>query len=240
MIGRATQVVDCRESMGLAKGGGLAQRGTLSEASRPDVIAIAMSPGRRHITKPVCEITYGLRREGVQTSVLVLESGAGVPESFPQASRGFGPTFGLTPKEVEQIERHKIAVIHLGNIRSHVVYKAKDILALADVPAVVVCQSPVDFEDFAKVGVKTRLVMPPRNKIETKGTVVDIVYGVTRGATCQRQKLNTLAKVLNHHLAEMEEKEEEKKVAEAEAKAGSKKKPKRKVETGGGMDTFFM
>jgi len=57
MIGRATQVVDCRESMGLAKGGGLAQRGTLSEATRPDVIAIAMSPGRRHITKPVCEMT---------------------------------------------------------------------------------------------------------------------------------------------------------------------------------------
>ena len=61
MIGRTTQVVDCRESMGLAKGGGLAQRGTLSEATKPDVIAIAMSPGRRHITKPVCEMTYGLR-----------------------------------------------------------------------------------------------------------------------------------------------------------------------------------
>ena len=64
MIGRATQVVDCRESMGLAKGGGLAQRGTLSEATKPDVIAIAMSPGRRHITKPVCEMTYGLRTGG--------------------------------------------------------------------------------------------------------------------------------------------------------------------------------
>lgn len=236
MIGRATQVVDCRESMGLAKGGGLAQRGTLSEASQPDVIAIAMSPGRRHITKPVCEVTYGLRREGIQTSVLVLNAGAGVPETFPQASRGFGPTFGLTLKETEQIERHKIAVIHLGNIRSHVVYKAKEILALAEVPAVVVCQSPVDFEDFAKVGVKTRLVMPTRNKTETKGSVIDIVYGVTRGATCQREKLNRLAKVLNHHLAEMERKEQHNKMAKTGPEA--EKKTEKKAETG--MNTFFM
>lgn len=209
MIGRQTQVVDCRESMGLAKGGGLAQRGTLSEAARPDVIAIAMSPGRRHITKPVCEITYGLRREGIQTSVLVLEAGTGVPESFPQASRGYGPTFGLTPKEIEQIQRHKIAVIHLGNVKSHVIYKTRDILAFVDIPAVVVSQCPVDFEDFAKEGVKTRVVMPPKSKQVTRGTVVDIVTGVTRGATCGRSKLNTLAKVLNRHLAEMESKRSE-------------------------------
>lgn len=203
MIGRQTQVVDCRESMGLAKGGGLAQRGTLSEAARPDVIAIAMSPGRRHITKPVCEITYGLRREGIQTSVLVLDAGTGVPESFPQSSRGYGPTFGLSPTEIEQIARHKIAVIHLGNIKSHVIYKTRDILALVDIPAVVVSQCPVDFEDFAKEGVKTRLVMPPKKNLVTVGTVVDIVTGVTRGATCGRVKLNTLAKVLNKHLASM-------------------------------------
>jgi len=220
MIGRTTQVVDCRESMGLAKGGGLAQRGTLSEASRPDVIAIAMSPGRRHITKPVCEITYGLRREGIQTSVLVLVAGSGVPDSFPQASKGFGPTFGLTPREVEQIKRHKIAVIHLGNVRSHVVYKAKEILALVDIPAVVVCQCPVDFEDFAKAGVKTRLVMPSGNKVETKGTVVDIVYGITRGATCTRANLNQLTKVLNRHLTMMEARLEETITKEKKKKTG--------------------
>jgi methyl-coenzyme M reductase subunit C len=235
MIGRTTQVVDCRESMGLAKGGGLAQRGTLSEASRPDVIAIAMSPGRRHITKPVCEITYGLRREGIQTSVLVLEAGAGVPESFPQASRAFGPTFGLTPKEIEQIERHKIAVIHLGNIRSHVVHKTKEVLAMAEVPAVVVAQCPVDFEDFAKEGVKTRLVKPVRKNTETLGTVVDIVSGVTRGATCQRAKLNQIAKVLNRHLAEMEAEEKRKEKEEAEPKL---KKPKAVAEAGVG--TYFI
>jgi methyl-coenzyme M reductase subunit C len=203
MIGRETQVVDCRESMGLAKGGGLAQRGTLSEATKPDVIAIAMSPGRRHITKPVCEMTYGLRREGIQTSVLVLEAGTGVPESFPQSSRGYGPTFGMNEREIEQIARHKIAVIHLGNVRSHAIYKAKEVLALVDIPAVVVAQCPIDFEDFAKEGIKTRLVMPARQNIQTKGTVVDIVTGITRGATCTRIKLNTLAKVLNRHLAEI-------------------------------------
>lgn len=218
MIGRATQVVDCRESMGLAKGGGLAQRGTLSEATRPDVIAIAMSPGRRHITKPVCEMTYGLRREGIQTSVLVLESGTGVPESFPMASRGYGPTFGISEKEIEQIARHKIAVLHLGNVKSHVIHKAKEVLSLVDIPAVVVAQCPMDFEDFAREGIKTRLVKPPRQKTLTKGEVVDIVTGVTRGATCTRVKLNTLAKVLNKDLAEISTREALEK-AKADAKA---------------------
>lgn len=207
MIGRTTQVVDCRESMGLAKGGGLAQRGTLSEATKPDVIAIAMSPGRRHITKPVCEMTYGLRREGIQTSVLVLEGGTGVPDSFPQGSRGYGPTFGLSEKEVEQIARHKIAVFHMGNVRSHVVFKAKEILSQVDIPAVVVAQCPMDLEDFAKEGVKTRLVKPSRQKTETMGEVVDLVTGITRGATCNRVKLNQLAKVLNKHLAEISDRE---------------------------------
>ena len=217
MIGRATQVVDCRESMGLAKGGGLAQRGTLSEATKPDVIAIAMSPGRRHITKPVCEMTYGLRREGIQTSVLVLEAGTGVPDSFPQASRGYGPTFGLNERELDQIARHKIAVLHLGNVRSHVIFKTKEVLSQVNIPVVVVAQCPMDMEDFAREGIKTSAVKPPYQKTETKGEVVDIVTGITRGATCTRVKLNTLAKVLNKHLAEINARE----AAEA---AGKKKK----------------
>ena len=211
-------MVDCLESMGLAKGGGLAQRGTLSEATKPDVIAIAMSPGRRHITKPVCEMTYGLRREGIQTSVLVLEAGTGVPESFPQGSRGYGPTFGLSEKEIEQVARHKIAVLHLGNERSHVIHKAKEVLAQVDIPVVVVAQCPMDMEDFAREGIKTATVKPPRQKIETKGEVVDIVTGITRGATCTRVKLNTLAKVLNKHLARINAREA------LEAEAARKKK----------------
>ncbi len=202
-------MVDCRESMGLAKGGGLAQRGTLSEATKPDVIAIAMSPGRRHITKPVCEMTYGLRREGIQTSVLVLEAGTGLPESFPQASRGYGPTFGLNERELQQIARHKIAVLHLGNVRSHVIHKTKEVLSQVDIPVVVVAQCPIDMEDFAKEGIKTRTVKPAHQKLETKGEVVDIVTGITRGATCTRVKLNTLAKVLNKHLAEINTREAE-------------------------------
>ena len=199
--------MDCRESMGLAKGGGLAQRGTLSEATKPDVIAIAMSPGRRHITKPVCEMTYGLRREGIQTSVLVLEAGTGLPDSFPQASRGYGPTFGVNEREMEQIARHKIAVFHLGNVRSHVISKAKEILSQVDIPAVVVAQCPMDMEDFAREGIKTRSVRPTHQKTETTGEVVDIVTGITRGTTCTRVKLNTLAKVLNKHLAEINARE---------------------------------
>jgi len=220
MIGRATQVVDCRESMGLAKGGGLAQRGTLSEATKPDVIAIAMSPGRRHITKPVCEITYGLRREGIQTSVLVLEAGTGVPESFPHASRGYGPTFGRNEREIEQIARHKIAVLHLGNVRSHVIHKTKEVLSQVKIPAVVVAQCPMDMEDFAREGIKTRTVKPPHQKTQTRGEVVDIVTGVTRGATCTRVKLNALAKVLNKHLVEIYDREAQ------EARQAAKKKKK--------------
>ena len=43
-IGRVTQVVDCREAMGMGKGGGIAQRGTISECRYPDVIVVGMSP----------------------------------------------------------------------------------------------------------------------------------------------------------------------------------------------------
>src|SRR3989304_9125280 len=101
MFGRDTQLVDCREAMGLGRGGGIAQRETISEAPRPDVVAIAMTPGRRHITKPVCEITYGLRREGIQVSVLVLEAGAGISMDEGGAcarATGYGPKVWVTAK----------------------------------------------------------------------------------------------------------------------------------------------
>lgn len=198
MIGRNTQFIDCRESMGLGRGGGLAQRGTLSEAGSPDVIAIGMSPGRRHITKPVCEIGYGLRREGIQVSVLVLEAGSGIPQD--EAFKGYGPRFGLNYKEIEQIARHKLALIHLGNIDQHVVHKTRMILSHVDIPTVIACQNPVDFEDFAKIGVKTRLVMPKPENIMTKGTVVEIVSGITRGETCSRDNLNKLVKDIRKYI----------------------------------------
>lgn len=203
MIGRETQLVDCREAMGLGRGGGIAQRGTLSEAARPDVVAIAMTPGRRHITKPVCEITYGLRREGIQVSVLVLEAGAGIPMDEVGASataKGYGPKFGLSAKEIEQIARHKLVLIHMGNVNSHIVLKTKKILKYVNIPAVIACEYPIDFEDFAKAGIRTKFVKP-RNP-ETEGTVVAIVSGITRGETCSRGNLNELAKVIRYELSQ--------------------------------------
>ncbi len=191
-VGRVTQVVDCRESMGMGKGGGLAQRGTISECRYPDVIVVGMSPGRRHVTKPVCDITCGLRREGIEFSVstLVLNAGSGVPPDAPRvAGSVLGAYFGLDPREIEQIEQHKLAILHLGNVRSHVVHKARFILEHCSVKAVVVSQAPVDYEDLAKEGVKTSVVMPPPDKVRTKGTVVSIVSGVTRGQTPAREKL---------------------------------------------------
>jgi len=191
-IGRVTQVVDCREAMGLGKGGGLAQVGTISECRYPDVIVVGMSPGRRHVTKPVCDITSGLRQQGVEYSIstLVLRAGSGVPPDAPKIGGGvIGAYFGLTPKEIAQIERHKVAILHHGNIRSHVVHKVRYILSACDIRAVVVSQEPVDYEDFAKEGVKTALVMPPEDRIVTKGTVAAIVSGVTRGQTPTREKM---------------------------------------------------
>jgi len=191
-MGRVTQVVDCREAMGMGKGGGIAQRGTISECRYPDVIVVGMSPGRRHVTKPVCDITSALRQQGIEYSVstLVLNAGSGVPPDAPNIAGGvLGAYFGLTEKEIAQIEKHRIAILHHGNVRSHVVHKVRFILQACDIRAIVVSQSPVDFEDFAKEGVKTALVMPPPDKIRTRGTVMAIVSGVTRGQTPTREKM---------------------------------------------------
>jgi len=176
----------------MGKGGGIAQRGTISECRYPDVIVVGMSPGRRHVTKPVCDITSGLRQQGVEYSIstLVLNAGSGVPPDAPKIGGSvLGAYFGLTPKEIVQIEKHKIAILHHGNVRSHVVHKVRFILQACDVKAIVVSQSPVDYEDFAKEGVKTAVVMPPQDKIRTKGTVMSIVSGVTRGQTPTREKM---------------------------------------------------
>ena len=191
-IGRVTQVVDCREAMGMGKGGGIAQRGTISECRYPDVIVVGMSPGRRHVTKPVCDITSALRQHGAEYSIstLVLTAGSGVPPDARNIGGGvLGAYFGLTEKEIRQIEKHKVAILHHGNVRSHVVHKVRYILQACDIKAVVVSQAPVDFEDFAKVGVKTAVVMPPAEKIRTKGTVMAIISGVTRGQTPNREKM---------------------------------------------------
>ena len=192
-IGRHLSFVECRDSQGLGIGGGLAQRATISESGK-DVCVIAMGPGRRHITKPVCEITYALREVGINASVLVVNSGSGVPTDAPDVTTG--SRFGLEPIEVDRIRQYKVALIHLGNVRNHIVYKARLILRNVDIPAVVVAQCPVDFEDFAAIGVKTRDVMPAKEDIGTMGTIEDIVTGVVRGVTCPQEKLDEIASKL--------------------------------------------
>jgi len=191
-IGRVTQIVDCRESAGMGKGGALAQRGTISECRYPDVIIVGMSPGRRHVTKPVCNITSALRAQGVEYSIstLILNAGSGIPPDAPKSTgRVLGAYFGLNEKEIAQINRHKVAVLHHGNVRSHVVAKARSILKDCDIPAVVVCQVPIDYEDFAREGVKTAFVMPQEQHIQTRGMVMAIVSGITRGQTPSREKI---------------------------------------------------
>jgi len=176
----------------MGKGGGIAQRGTISECRYPDVIVVGMSPGRRHVTKPVCDITSALRREGSEFSVstLVLNSGSGVPDDAPAIGGAvIGAYFGLNPREIQQIEQHRVAILHHGNVRSHVVHKVRKILESCNVQAVVVSQAPIDYEDLAKAGVKTAFVMPPPDKVKTRGTVMAIVSGVTRGQTPTRENI---------------------------------------------------
>ena len=200
-LGRVTQIIDCRESMGMGKGGGLAQRGTISECRRPDVIIVGMSPGRRHVTKPVCDITSALRRVGVEFSVstMVLNAGSGIPaDDVSIAGSVLGAHFGVNEKETAQIEQHKVAVLHHGNVRSHVVEKVRKILSQCNIDAVVVSQAPIDYEDLAKVGVKTAYVLPQEKDIRTKGRVVANITGVTRGQTPPREKLaEVISAVMN-------------------------------------------
>ena len=194
-IGRHLSFVECRESMGMGQGGGLAQRATISESGK-DVVAIAMGPGRRHITKPVCEITYALREEGIDTSVLVLNAGAGVPADAPDITHG--QCMGLDPIEVERIQQFKVALVHLGNVRSHIIWKARLILRNVNIPTILVTQCHIDYEDLAAIGVKTKYVMPDDENINTTGCVEEIVTGVIRGVSCPQEKLDEIvSKVLN-------------------------------------------
>jgi len=196
-IGRHLSFVECRESMGLGPGGSLAQRATISESGK-DVVVIAMGPGRRHITKPVCEITYALREEGIDTSVLVVNAGTGVPADAPDMTTG--SYFGLDPIEVERIQQFKVALIHLGNVRTHIIYKARLILRNVDIPTMIVSQCPVDFEDFAAIGIRTRVVMPTDENIASKGEIREITTGVIRGATCPQYKLDEIVSKLRSML----------------------------------------
>jgi len=50
----------------------------------------------------------------------------------------------------------------------------------------------VDFEDFATIGIKTRVVMPPEDKIASIGEIREIVNGVVRGVSTSQEKLDEI------------------------------------------------
>jgi methyl-coenzyme M reductase subunit C len=197
-VGRDTQQVACRKGQGLGLGGGFAQRGTFSKAGKSDVIAVAMSPGVRHVPKPVCEITTELRDRGIHTSVLVLNAGSGTPTDAPIRG-GHGSVFGLEQREIDIIGRHKLAVLHHGNVKQHFIYKVRFILQRVPIPAIVLCQSPVTFRDFEEIGVSTRF-----KKGETPGKVVDIVTGIVRHETVPQEELNEIVSKVKMCLRELE------------------------------------
>ena len=185
-IDRTTQVVDCRCGLSHGVGGSLARAGTLSQAGISDVIVVAMGSGRRHITKPVCEITYAIRKHNIHTSVLVLYAGTGYPGS------GLMGSFGINENEINQINKHNLAVIHFGNVKNHFLKKAQEIFNVINIPSIIICQALVDFEDFAEVGINTKIIKPNENSISTKGMIIDIVTGITRGESCSQLKLNEI------------------------------------------------
>ena len=197
-LGRQTQIIDCRETAGLGLGGGLAQRATFAEAAEPDVIVLSMGPSPRHITKPVCEVTYGLREAGLQVSVIVMRAGIGPTEDMPGGAMPGAGVSGISPDEEQQMSRHRLALIHLGNVPGHFVYKARRFLKNVDIPAIVICQAPVGFEDFAKVGIRTRPHTP--DKPETKGEIIDIVTGVIRGQTIPQYQVEEIIERVKYWL----------------------------------------
>ena len=202
-LGRKTHIVDCRRTMALKTGGGLAQSGTIARAMRADVVVVAMSPSKRHVTKPVCEITYALRAAGIEVSVIVLNSGSGNAPDAPSAAAPGGNICSIDEEEAMRINRHKLAIIHLGSIREHVIYKARFFLRFIALPTIIICQAPVDFEDFAKIGVRTRVVRPPPEKVETLGEIYDIVTNVIRGVTVPQHKIEEIVSKVKAALAQI-------------------------------------
>ncbi|PAV06564.1 methyl-coenzyme M reductase I operon protein C [Methanosphaera cuniculi] len=197
MIGRFTHIVDCRETRGIGEGGGIAQRGTYAKSGN-ELVCVAMSPGHRHITKPVCEITFALREAHIETSTLVLNAGSGVPKDAPGG--GGSGLFGVTPKEVLQMEKHNIILFHFGGVKNHIVYKARHALRNLTKPIIIIAQYPLDFEDFAKVGINTKAVRP--EKSESKATIVEIITDVIRGESCTQQKLDEIIDKVNQTIVD--------------------------------------
>ncbi len=198
-VGRDTQLVACRKGQALGLGGGIAQRGTFAKGWHNDVIAVAMTPGPRHVPKPVCEITIELREKGVNTGVLILNAGGGTPRDAPSTG-GHAASFGLEHEEVDIIGRHKLLIEHHGNVKAHFIYKLRFVLKRVKIPAIVLCQSPVSFEDFEAVGVSTR-----NKEGETPGKVVGIVSEIVRSESVSQEKLNEIVSKVKSCLREIEQ-----------------------------------
>ena len=196
-VGRETQVVACRKGQALGLGGGIAQRGTFAKAWKNDVIVLAMSPGYRHIPKPVCQITTELRGRGINTGEIVLNAGDGTPDDAPRTG-GHGVAFGLEPREVDIIGRHKLVILNHGNVKAHFIYKVRFELRKVARPAVVLCQCPVTFEDFEEIGISTR-----NKEGETPGRVVGIVTGIVRNADVPQEKLDEIVSTVKMCLREL-------------------------------------
>ncbi len=197
-VGRETQVVACRKGQALGLGGGIAQRGTFAKAWRNDVIAVAMSPGIRHVPKPVCQITTELRSRGINTGEIILNAGDGTPADAPSGG-GHGVAFGLEPREIDIIGQHKLAILHHGNVKPHFIYKVRFELKKVAIPAIILCQCPVTFKDFEQIGVSTR-----NNEGETPGKVMGIVTGIVRNADVPQEKLDEIVSKVKMCLREIE------------------------------------
>jgi methyl-coenzyme M reductase subunit C len=201
-IGRKTHVIDCRATPGIGFGGGFAQRGTLSKSEKNEILVLSMGPTKRHITKPVCEITYGLREADIEISVLVMNAGTGMPANISGTQlSGIGTVSGITEKEIEIMKNFKLLLIHLGNVPGHFVYKAKLFLEKVRLPAIIVCQAPATFEDFEKVGIRT--INKPDNS-ETEGIIVDLITGIIRGQTVPASKIEEILSKVKIHLNNLE------------------------------------
>ena len=197
-IGRETQIIACRKGQGLGLGGGMAQRGTSSKAWKNDVIAVAMSPGPRHVPKPVCEITTELWDRGIHACELILNAGDGTPADAPLRG-GHGVAFGMEPEEMEIIGKYKLVVLHHGNVKEHFIYKVRFTLKRVNIPAIVLSQCPVTFSDFEEIGVSTRF-----KEGETPGKVVAIVTDIVRRESVPQEKLNEIVSKVKMCLRELQ------------------------------------
>jgi len=66
------------------------------------------------------------------------------------------------------------------------------------IPAIILCQSPIDFKDFEQIGVSTR-----NEAGETPGKVVGIVTDIVRNADVPQEKLDEIVSKVKMCLREL-------------------------------------